>query len=767
VATQWKIGDRIAYRWEIQRILGGGMGVVYIVYDPRSKLPLAVKTFQDEIFARDPNIAEMFTREALACIKLEQHQNITRAHNVEIIQGKPLLFLDYISGGDLTGWIGTRRLLDLRQVLRFALQFCDGMVHARSKGLTVHRDIKPQNCLVTEDGVLKITDFGLAKVLDGIDLPLFAAEVAAGTTTGSDRAAARLSRTGGMAGTPHYMAPEQFIDAKHVDVRADVYSFGVMLFEMATGGLPFDGRDLRDLQHQHARAPLPAMPLLPAELKAVVRTCMAKDAVARYADFSAAREQLGRAYRNLTGEEPPQPVTGRELDSFELVNKGYALVKLGRPEEGLQSYDRAIEAIPENAFAWSNKAAVLSGLQRDDEAVVCCQQAVDLAPTFALAWANMGISLGRLDRLDEALSCHQRALHLDPDNPVLWLDMGHFFQLAKRGEDALLAFDRALGFDPENTTFLNDKGACLIELGRNAEALPCFELVVQIDPEHAMAWSNRGKVLSSLGDRDTALRCFERSLQINPRQAAVWTNRGTALADLGRLEDALGSHVRALELDPRFGIAWHNKGDILQKLGRTTEALSCFDRALEIDPRRKEHWFSKGTLLIKLDRLLDAARCFDFALELDPNDADTWQNKGACLGRLGRSAEALQCYDRAVALDPTNANNWYVKGMLSLATRTDEGLAALDRACSLGDFRAAEALANIARQAQQAQHPGPLSFSQLLNELDRNPAVSVQRLVDLHGVDFELSVATEACLRDAGADDGLVRACKSNRKASG
>src|SRR5579862_9377397 len=86
---------------------------------------------------------------------------------VEKIQGKPFLFLEYVSGGDLAAWIGTPRLTeDISQVLRFAVQFCDGMIHALSKGIRAHRDIKPRNCLITVDGTLKVTDFGLAKLLE-------------------------------------------------------------------------------------------------------------------------------------------------------------------------------------------------------------------------------------------------------------------------------------------------------------------------------------------------------------------------------------------------------------------------------------------------------------------------------------------------------------------------------------------------------------------------------------------------------------------------
>ena len=228
MAISWQVGDRIRDRWEIHNILHGGMGIVYIVYDHEFHVPLAAKTFQDEIFACNPAIADRFTQEALAWVNLDMHQNITQACFVQTIGSKPFVFLEYVSGGDLGGWIGTPRLMeDLPQVLRFAIQLCDGMTHALAKGIKAHRDIKPQNCLITQNYILKVTDFGLAKVCDDANT----ADWRSGSTDAEVQGLSiGLSRTGTGAGTCHYMAPEQFNDAKHVDGRADVYALGVTLF---------------------------------------------------------------------------------------------------------------------------------------------------------------------------------------------------------------------------------------------------------------------------------------------------------------------------------------------------------------------------------------------------------------------------------------------------------------------------------------------------------------------------------------------------------
>src|ERR1700733_5543740 len=203
--TAWQIGDHIQGRWEIFKILEGGAGIVYVVYDHVFREPFAAKTFREEVFELSPLVADRFMREALAWIRLDVPPNVTQARLVESIEGLPFLFLEYVSGGYLGSWIGTPRLTeDVPQILRFAIQFCDGMTHALAKGIRAHRDIKPRNCLIASDGVLKVTDFGLVKLLED-DL------VAMGDAPAAKTQNFNLSMTS--MGTCTHMAPEQFKDA--------------------------------------------------------------------------------------------------------------------------------------------------------------------------------------------------------------------------------------------------------------------------------------------------------------------------------------------------------------------------------------------------------------------------------------------------------------------------------------------------------------------------------------------------------------------------
>ncbi|MGH9931842.1 MAG: tetratricopeptide repeat protein [Pyrinomonadaceae bacterium] len=627
----WQIGDRIQNRWEIHKILRGGMGIVYVVYDPASRDVYAAKTFQEEVFARSADIADRFNQEALTWVNLDSHQNVTKARFVQTIAGKPYLFLEYVSGGDLSGWIGTPRLTeDLPQVLRFAIQFCDGMMHAFFKGVTAHRDIKPQNCLITEDQTLKVTDFGLAKV-----------QVACGLR-------------GFRAGTPEHMAPEQWDDFETTDERSDIYSFGSMLYEMLKGSPPFGRRpevSKSELERRHRYEAPPVLTSHPNSLRMLIQKCLAKDAAVRFRKFTEVREELAPIYVELTGRAVPLPAIGRDLTVDALISKGSSLGTLGKHEEEIASYDQAIDLNPENALAWSNKGVALVDLQRLDEALICQERALAFNPRIANVWGNKGHVLFALGRTEDTLVCIDHALELNPYYARGWYNKGKVLGDLGRHRDSLACYDRATNLDPHYETAWVNKAAMLRALTRFEDSLICCEKALHLDLRDIHAWLGKAKTLSALGRRQEALAFYDRALSLDPMDARGWCNRGVTLADLGRSGEALASFDRALELDSQDEKSWYNKGSVLVNLGRSEEAPDCFARAIEINPRYGEAWYNKGGALVNLGRIAEALDCFGRAIEINPRLPEAWYSKGGALvNGFQRYREALVCFEEAQRL---------------------------------------------------------------------------------------------------------------------
>ena len=228
---KYKERDILANRYDIIKIYKGGMGIVYICYDNEKNKIIALKTFQRR-YIQSERIKNAFKREALAWIHLEQHPFIVRAEYVFIINEQPHIALEYIAPDKKDRNTLSHHIksgISLEQALIWGIQFCHGMEYAASKGVSVHRDIKPDNIMISFDGNVKITDFGIAKLWDEEDTKPDWEEYKLKGTAGLTFLHATSS--GGLpVGSIPWMAPEQF-EGK-TDKRSDIYSFGIVLYQM-------------------------------------------------------------------------------------------------------------------------------------------------------------------------------------------------------------------------------------------------------------------------------------------------------------------------------------------------------------------------------------------------------------------------------------------------------------------------------------------------------------------------------------------------------
>ena len=312
------VGDWIAGRFEVFAVHPGGMGVVYVAHDhlgPPGRSVVAIKTLRDEWLDVDMWKAR-FIAEGQLWVNLGSHPNIVHASSVEDFEGRPHILLELVTGGDLRKKIGTPEL-DTLKAIHFGVQFCLGMEHANRQGLYCHRDVKPGNLMIAEDGTLKITDFGLAVIRDESQgEPGRAIALDAFTPNGPslDDPDHRLTQTGSLMGTLPYMAPEQFRDSKAVDVRADIYAFGVVLFEMLTAELPFHGRTIARLDRAHSNyAPPSVVPAIPKKhareaeaIDEIVQRCLMKEPAGRFASMEELRRALTRTLQRLDPAHDPK-----------------------------------------------------------------------------------------------------------------------------------------------------------------------------------------------------------------------------------------------------------------------------------------------------------------------------------------------------------------------------------------------------------------------------------------------------------------------------
>jgi len=473
--AKWQVGDKIGGRFEIHQILGGegksGMGIVYVCMDQEdsSLTPIALKTLQNT-YRLSEEVQKLFEHEAVVWTILRNHPYIVYAESVwkEIypVEGKLekqlFVILEYIppdsrGRNTLTHYLGS---LSYPEILKFSIQFCNGMEYAYSRGIVCHRDIKPDNIMITPDKTVKITDFGLARVCQEIELK---EDI---ISTAEEHSFLSIFQNKGkrVCGTLPYMAPEQFDG--YADRRSDVYAFGITLYQMVTGGrLPFIAATMQEYERLHKNE---SAPIIPSQIFPIIQRCLEKQPEARYQCFSPIREELQDLLIKETGENTDTLIPEIPRESSPLLADLAAKLNLvGAFEEAITYCDKAIEKAGNQrwmvSFAYYNKGLALHNLLRYRDAITCCDKVIEISLEYRqapklrgferAAWQLKQSSFYHLGEYQEAINCYHKARGLTPEDaekePLDWLSEAIFLICQDRFNEALECIEEIIRQSPD------------------------------------------------------------------------------------------------------------------------------------------------------------------------------------------------------------------------------------------------------------------------------------------------------------------------------
>ena len=629
--------DRVIAHFHIlEKIGAGGMGEVYKARDTRLDRLVALK-FLPDTMVQDPQAVDRFRREALAASALN-HPGICTIYDIGEDDGKPFIAMEFIDGETLRQHIHGQHL-PLEEILDIGIQIADALDAAHSKGI-IHRDIKPSNVFITKRGQAKVLDFGLAKLVGRDSIAMNPEDTASKSSSGP------LSIVGVISGTPAYMSPEQ-VRGDDLDARADLFAWGLLLYEMATGKQAFAGRTTGAIiESILTRKPTSARelnPEIPERLEEIINKCLEKDGDRRYQSASEARAELKQLKRVLDSGNvsssssfvpPPRrrlawkplaavaalviicaAIAGwfysarnaRALGQADTILLADFLNKTGDPifddtlRQGLAVQLQQSPFLSLVSDQRIQQTLRLMGKNPDEKisqaiAVELCQR------TGSKAYLSGSISnIGSQYVIGiNAVNCQsgdslgQEQVTASGKENVLKALGGASTKLRETLGESLKTVQK-LDTPIEQATTASLEALQAYSLGRKTlvvkadytEALPLFERAIQLDPKFAMAYGTLGTAYNNIGERKRAAENTRKAYELRGRVSEwekFYIESHYYHFVTADLEKARQVYELWGQLYPRESVPHNNLSEIFKNLGQFDKALSESQEATRISP---------------------------------------------------------------------------------------------------------------------------------------------------------------------------------------
>lgn len=578
------IGKQIGNYIITEHLGGGSFGRIYrgkhLYFTNRM---VAIKILH-LTYLSSPQERENFMQEA-QFLEMLKHPNILPIYDVGIDEGFPYLVAEFAPQGSLRDYLQRQKpkVLPQQEVLTVLTQVGQALQYVHEQNI-VHRDLKPENILFNARGQALLADFGIAVFLE--------------TTR---------TKYANVIGSPLYMAPEQFNGV--VSRRSDQYALACIAYELLTGRPPFQADSAIALGMQHINAQPPSLRQIntnvPLHIERTILRALSKKREDRFPDvssFIAALLSVSTGSLQMTKEQ--------------WLDEGNRLFNIGRFQEALSAFERAIQLDPSFAEAHEAKGSALYYLNHLADALVAYEQAIALDPNYAPAYNGKANVLYDFKRHDDALTYYNQALGREPNLVDAYIGKANVLYYKRQYEAALPEYEHAAKLDPYSVAAYDGMSWTLRQLQRFEEALIASEKAIQRDPLNPSAYSGKGRVLFRLRRYHESLQAFNKALELDANVAQVHDFKGDTLYHMQQYEEALASYERAIQLEPRLASAREGRGDVLTHYRRFEEALANYEQAIQMQPNTGIFHYKKAEVLAHLGRLEEAQGEYEKAKSL-------------------------------------------------------------------------------------------------------------------------------------------------------
>ncbi len=662
-------GSTFAGRYQIIEELGkGGMGRVYKAQDTELKEKVALKLIKPEISA-DKKTVERFQNELKFARKIV-HKNVGRMYDLGKDKGNHFITMEYVEGQDLKGMIRQSKQLTIGTAISIAEQVSEGLAEAHRLGV-IHRDLKPSNIMIDKDGNARIMDFGIARSL-------------------KDKG---ITGAGVMIGTPEYMSPEQ-VEGKDIDQRTDIYSLGVIIYEMMTGRVPFEGDTALTIAVKHKtekpKDPKEFNAQISEDLNRLILRCLEKDKDKRFQSAGEFRFELENIEKGIPTTEQAvpkrKPLTSKEITvtfglkkllvpvlifigiiivggiiwqllpekesvAAEQIENSIAVISF-KNQTGDKAYDYLQEAIPNllitnlentgfvHVATWERMRDLLVQSGRGDDTIIDEQIGFELCMREGI----MSIVLGSIIRAGDTFATDVKVLDVQSKRLLKSASSqgdGVDSILKTQIDELSREITRGVGIAKQKIE------ATQIKISETAtSSMEAYEYFLK----GSEAWDNYYY--------DDARKFLEKAVEIDPTFAMAWIWLASAyhnLRDFEARDEAIKKAKKHAEKASERERLWIDVSYALRIEKDPEKRIRILEQLVEKYPKEKRAYFALGGHYVDIDRA-KGIEFFNKALDLDPNYGIVWNQLGYVYSDLGDFEKAIECFQKYASLSPWNAN---------------------------------------------------------------------------------------------------------------